>query len=601
VTGPKDDLGFDPEALVAKYRRERDKRLRPDSLDQFIPTKGDFRHYREDRYIEAGFTRAPLTDEVEIAIIGGGFCGLLLGAQLRRADVEGIRFIDRAGDFGGTWYWNRYPGAACDTESYIYLPLLEELGYIPPRKYATGPEIFEHCRRIARTFDLYRDTCFQTEVTNLRWDEAAYRWVVSTNRDDAIRARFVVVSPGPMDKPKLAGIPGIETFKGHSFHTSRWDYDYTGGSSAGGLTGLNDKVVGIVGTGATAVQCIPHLAEGARRLHVFQRTPSSIDERNDRPTNPEWVAGLQPGWQQKRIENFTILTSGGAAQENLTNDGWTGIARNVQRLIERKKARGETVEATAALTQTADYMKMEEVRARVDAIVKDKAAAEALKPWYNQFCKRPCFHDEYLPTFNRPNVRLVDTDGRGVDRITHKGVVVAGKEYGIDCLVYSTGFEVGAPLARRIGYDIVGRDSVRLVDKWSAGAATLHGFLTSGFPNLFFMSHVQSGFSLNFTHMISEQAKHIAHILSRGVKEGIQIVEATQEAECAWVAEMDRAAVSQEAFQRECTPSYFNFEGDLKRSNARNSFYGGGFVAFYAMLEKWRAQSTMPGLSLVRE
>lgn len=265
---------FDPNALREKYRAERDKRLRAEGNEQYVEIAGEFAHYLDDPYTER-IERKPLTDNVEIAIIGGGFGGLLVGARLREAGFDDIRLIEKGGDVGGTWYWNRYPGAACDVESYVYLPLLEELGKIPSEKYAHAAEILQHSRDIATHYDLYRNACLQTEVTELRWDESDDRWVISTDRGDAMRARFVVLANGPLHRPKLPGIPGIEGYRGHSFHTSRWDYEYTGGDENGNLTGLADKRVGIIGTGATAVQCVPHLGAAAKELYVFQRTPSS--------------------------------------------------------------------------------------------------------------------------------------------------------------------------------------------------------------------------------------------------------------------------------------------------------------------------------------
>ena len=269
----QEELGFDPASLKKKYLAERDKRLRTDGNEQYREIKGDFAHYLDDPYVEPGFTRAPLTDDVEVVVIGGGFGGLLAGARLREAGVKDLRMIEKGGDYGGTWYWNRYPGAACDIESYIYLPLLEEVGYMPVEKYTRAPEILEHSRAIARKFDLYRDVCFQTEVTEMRWDDTISRWIIKTNRNDAMKPRFVVMANGTLHRPKLPGIAGVETFKGHSFHTSRWDYHYTGGDCHGGLTGLKDKRVGIIGTGATAVHCVPHLGAAAKELYVFQRTP----------------------------------------------------------------------------------------------------------------------------------------------------------------------------------------------------------------------------------------------------------------------------------------------------------------------------------------
>src|SRR5215472_11470281 len=403
------DLGFDPAALRARYRTERDKRLRADGNEQYVEIKDRFAHYLDDPYVAPGFSRAPLTDDTEVIVIGGGFGGLLAGARLREAGVEDIRLIEKGGDFGGTWYWNRYPGAACDIESYVYLPLLEEIGYMPVEKYSRAPEILKHSRAIGERFDLYRNACFQTEVTAMRWDESISRWIISTNRGDKMKARFVVMANGPLHRPKLPGIPGVESFKRHSFHTSRWDYDYTGGDSNGGLTKLKDKVVGVIGTGATAVQCVPHLAAGAKRLYVFQRTPSSIDVRANRPTDPDWATSLEPGWQQNRMDNFNALVSGVPAGEDLVNDGWTDIIGNLLVLMRKGQGSGASAEALAETIQLADFQKMEQVRARVDSVVADKATADALKPWYNQFCKRPCFHDEYLDAFNRPSVTLVDT------------------------------------------------------------------------------------------------------------------------------------------------------------------------------------------------
>ena len=451
-----------PEALREKYRAERAKRLRGDGASQYLDMGADLAHYLDDPYSALGVDRAPLADAVEVAVIGGGFGGLLAGTHLRQAGVGDIRIIEKGGDFGGTWYWNRYPGAACDIESYIYLPLLEELGYIPVEKYSKQPEILAHSKAIAHKFGLYENACFQTEVTALEWDEADKRWIIRTSRGDAMRARFVIMANGPLHKPKLPGIPGIETFAGHAFHTSRWDYGYTGGDSSGGLTGLADKRVGIIGTGATAVQVVPKLAEAAGHLFVFQRTPSSIDVRNNRPTDPAWAAGLQPGWQARRIENFTAALAGLNIDEDMVGDAWTDVIRQV-------KARQPRAADLDAVMQMADFEKMEQVRARIAATVRDPATAEALKPYYNRMCKRPCFHDDYLGAFNRPNITLVDTQGRGVERITATGAVVDGREYPLDCLIYATGFDTGTDFVRRTGYDIRGRGGITLsaqMERW---------------------------------------------------------------------------------------------------------------------------------------
>jgi cyclohexanone monooxygenase len=592
------DLGFDPEALRAKYREERDKRLRDDGNAQYREIAGEFAHYLDDPYVQPGFSREPLTDEVEVVVVGGGFGGQLAAARLRQAGVSDIRIIEKGGDFGGTWYWNRYPGAACDIESYIYLPLLEELGYVPVEKYSRAPEILAHSRAIGEHFDLYKGALFQTEVTRMAWDEASARWSVETNRGDALKARFVVMANGPLHRPKLPGIPGLETFKGHSFHTSRWDYGYTGGTSDGGLTGLTGKRVGVIGTGATAVQCVPHLGAGAGELFVFQRTPSSIDVRNNRPTDPEWARSLEPGWQQRRMDNFNILLSGGFQEQDLVDDGWTDIIGNILLIARRKAAAGEVVEDPVALMQLADFKKMEQVRARVDQTVEDPVIAEALKPYYNQFCKRPCFHDDYLTAFNRPNVHLIDTQGRGVERITEKGVVANGVEYELDCLIYATGFEVGTEYTRRSGYELHGRGGLTLSEKWKDGVSTLHGLHSRGFPNCFVISNTQSGFTANFPHMINEQSKHIAYILKHCADHQVRMVEAAEEAENAWVQTIIELSAMRKKFLEECTPGYYNNEGNVQVMSARNGSYGAGPVAFAKVLENWRAEGSLAGLEL---
>jgi cyclohexanone monooxygenase len=590
IAAPADsDLGFDPETLHAKYLRERDKRLRADGTDQYVATTGAFTRYLDDPYVAQGFSRAALFDEVEVVVIGGGFGGMLAAARLAEAGVEDVRILEKGGDFGGTWYWNRYPGAQCDIESYIYLPLLEELGYMPTEKYAHAQEILAHSQAIGRHFGLYDKALFQTEVTELRWDEAGARWLVSTNRGDAIRARFVVMSTGPLHRPKLPGIPGIESYRGHAFHTSRWDYAYTGGDADGGLDRLKDKRVGIIGTGATAVQCVPHLGASARELYVFQRTPSSIDVRNNRPTDPEWARALQPGWQQHRMENFNSLVSGGFEDEDLVSDGWTDIIRSLGR-------RQVTAEEAGEVRQLADFQKMEQIRARVDCIVRDPITAEALKPYYNQFCKRPCFHDDYLATFNRPNVTLVDTRGRGVEAVTERGVVAGGREYELDCLIYATGFEFGTEYARRSGYEIYGRGGVTQTQKWKDGVSTLRGMHSRGFPNCFILGNAQSANTPNFPHMLTEASQHIAAVIKRCSDRQARTVEPSAEAEAAWVEAMLSFAEMRRAFDQECTPGYYNNEGQPSTLTVRNGFYGGGSVAFIRMLREWRTSEDLSGL-----
>jgi cyclohexanone monooxygenase len=597
------EIDFDPAALKRKYLAERDKRIRPDGIGQYVEVTAEFSQYVDDPYVEPGFTREPLFDDVEVAVIGGGFGGLLMGARLREIGLEKIRVVDKAGDFGGTWYWNRYPGAMCDVESYCYLPLLEELGYVPKHKYSFAPEILEHSRAIARHYDLYRDACLQTAVSELVWDEDAARWVISTDRGDRFTAQYVAMANGPLSRPKLPGIPGINDFKGHTFHTSRWDYGYTGGDSSGRLSGLRDKRVGIIGTGATAIQCIPHLGEWAQQLYVFQRTPSSVDVRNNAGTDPEWAASLTPGWQKQRMDNFNTLVSGGDADEDLVGDGWTDIFRNLTgtaaKEAARKLGRRLTGAERAELMELADYQKMNQVRARVDAIVEDPVTAEALKPWYRQFCKRPCFHDEYLQTFNRPNVTLVDTDGQGVERLTEHGVVVAGQEYAVDCLIFATGFEVGTAFTRRAGYDIVGRDGRSLSQHWSEGLRTLHGLSSHGFPNCFFLGFTQTAVTVNVPHALDEQARHVAYVIDAAKRRDKRVVEATAEAEHDYVDEVRSLARLGTKFYAECTPGYYNSEGAPgNRQGFFSDMYGAGPIRFFEKLTAWREDGRLAGLDL---
>ncbi len=593
------DLDFDPGELRERYRAERDKRVRADGNEQYVEMAGDFAHYVDDPYVEPGFTRAPKTDEVEVLVIGGGFGGLLAGARLKDAGVDDVWIVEKGGDFGGTWYWNRYPGAMCDIESYIYLPLLEELDHVPAEKYVKAKEILEHSRRMGEHWGLYDTALFQTEATELRWDDDRSRWIVTTNRDDAIAARFVVMSSGPLHRPKLPGIPGIEDYEGHSFHTSRWDYDYTGGGPEGGLDRLADKRVGIIGTGATAVQAVPHPAEGAASLHVFQRTPSSIAVRANRPTDPEWAASLEPGWHKHRMENFNNLVTGRPEPVDLVDDGWTDIIGN---LLIRIRTEGDNAdlspEGLARTMEIADFQKMNQIRARVDDVVEDAATADALKPWYRQFCKRPCFHDEYLQAFNRPNVTLVDTDGKGVDAITAKGIVANGVEYELDCIVYATGFEVGTGYTRRAGCEPYGRDGVSLSEHWADGVRTLHGMHSRGFPNLFHVQSTQGGFTANFPHMLDEVSTHVAHIVAEAGARGVTTVEVTEEAEQGWIDTIISMARDNLRFLESCTPGYYNNEGRPGERSGQNTAYGKGPVPFFELLAAWRAEGKLDGLEL---
>ena len=590
---------IDREALRARYRAERDKRLRPDGNAQYIEPTGRFAHFLDDPYVER-VEREPLHDEVTVAIIGGGFAGLVTGARLVEAGVTDVRIIEGGGDVGGAWYWNRYPGAMCDTAAMVYLPLLEETGHVPTMKYVFAPEIYGHARRIATTFGLYDNALFSTAVTSLDWDEESSRWIISTDRGDRIRARFVSMGLGPLHRPKLPGIPGIDSFGGHCFHTSRWDYAYTGGSYEGApMTELADKRVGIIGTGATAVQCIPSLGRDAKELFVFQRTPSSIDVRNNQPIDREWVESFEPGWQQRWLMNFVTLQTGGFADEDLVMDGWTDITKRIRdRMIAQMDTNGLGPAAMLKAYEESDDEKMEEIRARVDAVVADPGTAEALKAWYRQLCKRPCFHDEYLDTFNRPSVHLVDTDGKGVERIDEAGVWVGGVHYELDCIVFASGFEVGTSYTRRAGFETTGRNGETLSGHWAEGMRTKHGIHVHGFPNLFLVAPNQGANLIsNVTHNYVEQGATIAAVVAHALESGSEQVEVTEQAERDWVSLLE-GSVRAFMGNPDCTPGYYNNEGQPVGAKERlnGSGYPEGPVAYFRYIDEWRRSGRFEGL-----
>jgi cyclohexanone monooxygenase len=594
-------LGFDPDALREKYRREREKRMREDGVDQYIEMAGTYAHFAEDDpYVEPGFVRPAIVDEVDVLIIGGGFSGLLAGARLTEEGVTDFRIVEAGADFGGTWYWNRYPGAQCDIESYCYLPLLEELNYMPKEKYSFVSEIFEHSQRIGRHYGLYEKTYFQTRVRSVAWDDEITRWHIRTNRDDDIKARFVVMALGSATRAKLPGVPGIDEFEGHSFHTNRWDYTYTGGDTNGGMTKLRDKRVAVIGTGATAIQCVPRVAQYAEHLYVFQRTPSSVDWRGNKPTDPDWWDTLGPGWQRERRENFGALASGQAVDVDLVNDGWTDIFRNVVTAPKGANKPKSREERTRVL-ELADFRKMNEIRQRVDDTVEDTDTAEALKPYYRQMCKRPTFNDEFLPCFNQDNVTLVDvSEAKGVERITKKGVIANGEEYEVDLIIYASGFEISSDFRRRLGIEINGRDGLSLFDCWGDGLKTLHGFTSRGFPNWFYIGVSQNAFSVNMTAMFDDQARHIAYVIAETQRRGGTTVEPTQEAQDAWVELINGFHVGGLTFLETCTPGYYNNEGSPRGGSAFFGAYTPGINAFNRLLEEWREQGEMAGLEIDR-
>ncbi|MEX5633932.1 flavin-containing monooxygenase [Parafrankia sp. FMc2] len=601
---PTDTPEVDHDALRTKYLLERDKRLRPEGQQQYLVTEGDFEEFYEADPYTPVVPRTPIVEDVDVAILGGGWAGLVAAVRLAEAGVTNFRIIELAGDFGGVWYWNRYPGIQCDTDSYCYLPLLEETDYVPREKYARGDECLEHAQRIGKHYGLYEHAIFSTLVRSQEWDEEARRWKLDTNRGDEIRARFVVMCQGPFNKPKLPGIPGIKEFAGHTIHTARWDYEYSGGDLHGGLDKLAGKKVAVIGTGASGVQVIPHIAQTAEHLYVFQRTASSIDERGDIPTDPEWAASLQPGWQKERRRNFHTAAYEAFApgQPDLICDGWTEISRNLQAHLDATDGWAAMADPATfmELRELVDYQVMERLRGRIDAIVKDADIAEILKPYYRFLCKRPCFNDQYLPTFNRPNVTLIDVSAtRGVERITEKGIVADGVEHEVDCIVFASGFEITTDLDRRLAiHPFVGREGRSLYDHWREGYRTLHGIMTHGFPNQFFTGYIQGGITAAVPAMFEQQAVHIAHVISETLARGAATVEPTFEAQEEWVATIRANEIDNTNFARECTPGYYNNEGEQRIRSVLGDPYWPGFYAMEDLLQAWRDAGDLAGLTL---
>ena len=594
-------LGFDPNELTKRYASEREKRIRTDAEAQFVQLSHDSpfanKYLEEDTYCQR-VEREPIQDEREVIVIGGGWVGMLTAARLIQAGVTDVRIVESGGDFGGTWYWNRYPGAQCDIESYSYLPLLEETGYVPKLRYSFAPEIYEHAQRIGHHFGLYEKAVFQTWVTELRWLEDSDQWLVKTNQGDAMRARHICLGTGPANRPRLPGIPGVDRFLGHSFHTCRWDYEYTGGSHEGNLKNLTDKTVAIIGTGATAVQCVPALGESAKQLYVFQRTPSSVDIRNNSETDPEWAASLKPGWQKERQKKFGEAFLGGPIDPAFIDDGWTRLTRNVRALA--AQANGKI----ANLVQLADFKTMEEIRSLVDETVKDPKVAEKLKAYYNQFCKRPTFNDHYLGTFNRENVELVDVSStRGVEEITERGIVANGQEYEVDCIIYASGFEITSSYERRLGIPIFGVGGQSIFEHWQNGMRSMHGLMVSGFPNLFMCG---GGFvfqlGANYAHGIDVQARHVAYIISELASRGVQSANVSNMAEEQWIADQLDTKIAGFVLGGSpdtCTPGYYNQEGTTQRyRDVRRETYSKGVGAYIKLLREWRDNNELEGLEL---
>ena len=592
---------FDPDAVHAKYQEERSRRMLADRTHLVdFEHDGRFAEYLKDPFT-AYTRRDPVSDDVDVVVIGGGLAGVIMGVQLRKVGIRRIRFIDKAGGFGGTWYWNRYPGLMCDVESYIYMPMLEEMGTIPTMRYASGEEIRQHLDALAEKYRLGEGALFHTNVETSQWDEETAHWAIRTDHGDQIRTRYVIMSVGILNLLKLPELPGMKEFEGPSFHTARWDYGATGGSPTDPkLSKLADKVVGVVGVGGSGIQCVPALGRSSKHLYVFQRTPSAIAYRGNHPTEPEFVASLRPGWQRQRMENFSAVMIGKPVERNLVDDAWTWYMAKV---VSFTGEPGMSPDEIALAAEAFDYEVMEAHRRRIGEVVADPETAEALKPYYRYLCKRPLFHDEYLAAFNEPNVTLIDCP-TGVTAVMRRGLVANGREYPVDLIVYATGFEAElTPFPRRAAHDIVGRDGLTIAEKWKDGGATLHGIMSRGFPNFFIIPAPgqQAVVTVNITHTYTIGAEHIAATIALLEERGVKVFDVSARAEAAWVERIVSDWRDNRAFLAACTPSRLNFDGHPEAANPRSGTYGGVYgdvFAYQRLLEEWRARGDFAGLEI---
>ncbi|KAI0385746.1 FAD/NAD(P)-binding domain-containing protein [Hypomontagnella monticulosa] len=635
--------------ITEKYTAEAQKRMRPEGANQYqILSQSDsdrLRHLADDIWADHAALDAqtpPLKagDSPKFLIVGAGLGGISAAVRLIQAgfSADQIRLVETAGGVGGTWYWNRYPGLHCDVESYVYLPLLEETGYMPSHKYSPGVEIRHYLQDVVKKWNLEDKILFRTKVDKLEWDEAARVWEcdMTTGRGPkgaestplSVTAEFVWGTAGLLAKPQAPKLPGvgIEGFKGDVFHTSLWNYDVTGGTSEEAfpvMSKLKDKRVGIIGTGATAIQVVPCVAQYAKEVYVFQRTPAAVYSRGQRPTDPEeWkkISG-EPGWAEARRENLAGHISNCLPPDapDLVNDEWSRQPAYAALVAgpEFAQVTPDQIPAVIGHFLAQDAENSARLRARIATVVKDKETAAKLTPWYPAWCKRPTFSDAYLEAFNQPNVHLVDTDGKGVESVTPQGLVANGAEVPLDIIVLSTGYRGpgadGADPSIRAGIKVLGRGGKTISESWEAtGPGTLHGYASHGFPNLFWLAPLQSGVTSNHAHALDVQCKAISYLAAAAheraggpAKSGVT-VEVELAAQEAWSMKIMMGA-GRFATMSICTPSYINNEGHIIDPNAtqedmmkraRASPYSGGILEFIKEVKQWRDDGKLAGIEV---
>lgn len=480
---------------------------------------------------------AATTQSFDVVIVGAGFAGMYLLHRLRQAGLT-ARVFETGSGVGGTWYWNRYPGARCDVESmqysYSFSQELEQEWHWP-EKFSAQPDILRYANHVADRFDLRRDIQFNTKVTDATFDEAAHRWTVRTDKGDTVSGRHFVMATGCLSSARRPDFKGADSFKGESYHTGHWPHegvDFTG------------KVVAVIGTGSSAIQAIPVIAKQAREVWVFQRTPNfSIPSRNG-PMTDDYEASWKSVYPTRRQE-ARQTRNGVLANPNNVGAMEVDDATRRKMFEERWQSGGTTFMAVfndLIFNQASNDQAAEFVRNQIRSIVKDPATAELLAPKDHPIgTKRICVDTEYYQTYNLPHVHLVDVRKAPIEAITPDGLITGGKEYRADALVYATGFD--AMTGALTAVDITGRDGLKLRDEWEAGPRTYLGLMSAGFPNMFMITGPGSPSVLsNMMVSIEQHVDWITDCLIHLGSRQMDCIEPTRAAQDAWVEHVNKVA-----------------------------------------------------------
>lgn len=475
---------------------------------------------------------------LDAVVVGAGFSGMFAIYKLRELGFS-VRAFERGSGVGGTWYWNRYPGARCDAPSLQYSYQFSEAlqqEWHWTEKYAAQPEILDYCNHVAERFALRDHITFNTTVSSIHYDENAALWQLSTAQGEQFKARFCVMATGCLSTTNLPNIPGIEDFRGESYHTGQWP-------KAG--VDLSGKRVGIIGTGSTGIQVITTIAEQVDQLFVFQRTPQFSTPARNEPTDPDYEAAIKSDYPNFRARNYRKPL---AIDIDLDPKGPKTFELNGEQrrqVFEQKWQEGGMSLALAfrdlTLNREANEAVSAFIREKIDEIVEDKDVAALLKPPHIYGCKRPCIDTGYFEVYNRDNVHLIDASQHGIDKITADGVVVNGEEHQVDCLIFATGFDAIIGTLNRI--DIRGLNHRELKDKWEEGPRNYLGLVSNGFPNMFFVSGPGSPSVL--TNMVATSEKQINWIgdcMAYMRDNNIDVIDASKDAEQQWLLEVQRAA-----------------------------------------------------------